>query len=231
MATSVLGSYTGNCCRKWSVVDFGARLVEDRDNSVCHHDGLAPEYGNYSFRDVSIGRLALRLARGICASIRPSPTSSLDGEGRSKEEDAPAPLLELREAIEVLGRRWLAAVHGRDADGLREILSGDYVAFLPNGELLAGWQAVDALVLPHQKAIEARAAKGTATDTFEMRVRIFSIELRTAVSIRHVRLTGAGEDAPAEWEYLNVYRKTGSRWRLSFSRLIHADALLVEVVR
>jgi len=136
--------------------------------------------------------------------------------------DAPAPRLELREAVEVLGQRWLAAVQGRDLDELHEILSEDYVAIFPNGELLAGRQAVDTLVLPHQRALEARAAQGTASDTFRMRIRLFSIDLQTAVSIWHVSLDGAGQDVP-EWEYVNIYRKAGSRWRLQFSRFTRID--------
>ena len=117
---------------------------------------------------------------------------------------------QLRETIEAMGRRWLAAAHGQDADELNEILSEDYVPILPNGERLPGRRVVDTLDLPHQNILKARVAAGAPADTLETRVWVFPIDLETAVSIWNVSLGGAGEDAPAEWEYVNIYRKTGS---------------------
>lgn len=143
---------------------------------------------------------------------------------RLPDEDAPAPRLALQEAIEELDWSWITAVHKRDVDGIREVLSEDYIAILPDGEMSAGLQAFDTLVLPHQQALKTRAAEGTAPDTFETSVRIFSIDLETAVSIRHVSLGGVGKARPAAWEYVNVYRKSGSRWRLQFSRFTRLDA-------
>jgi ketosteroid isomerase-like protein len=175
---------------------------------------LGPNGYGYSHLGTARTQLKILEASGLRRVRRP----------KLPDYDAPAPQLELSDAIGVLGRRWLAAVRGRDAAELREILSEDYVAVLANGELLAGRQAVDALVLPHLKAIEARVAKGMAPDTFEMRVRIFSIDLQTAVSIQHVSLDGVGDAVPAEWQYVNIYRKTGSRWRLAFSQFTRTDA-------
>ena len=142
------------------------------------------------------------------------------------DHHAPAPWLALEKAVEELDSSWLAAFHERDSDRIRETLSEEYVAILPNGEMSAGLQAAETLVLPHHQAIKARTAEGVALSSFESTVRTFAIDLRTAVLIRQISLRFVGEAAPAVWEYVNVYRKTGSRWRLAFSRFTRAGSRL-----
>ena len=137
--------------------------------------------------------------------------------------DAPAPLLEARETIELLSSRWLAAIQGRDEDELRKVLSEDYIAILPDGELLAGRQAMETLVLPHQQAIDALTDEGRAPETFETRHRIFLLDSQTAVSILQVSLGGFAR-TNSDWAYTNVYRQVDSRWYLVLSRMSRTGA-------